>query len=81
MELAFALFGVLALVAGLLVRWRIRAFTRRAPPEVTDEVVRRIEEVGSLETDEPEPLDPERIREEEERFWSETWDRPENLWD
>lgn len=70
--------GGLALAAGVAVRWRIRRVRRRdGAVGVDDEAVRRIEETGRLETDEREPLDHDRIREEEDRFWSETWDEPD----
>lgn len=74
--------GLLALAAGVIARWRIRRVTRREDgPEVDDEAVRRIEDEGRLETDEREPLDRDRIREEEDRFWSETWDEPDGpIW-
>lgn len=76
--LSLILLGVVALAAGIVVRWRIRRETRRDErPEVDDETVRRIEEEGQVETDEREPLDRDRIRREEDRFWAETWDRPE----
>jgi len=72
------LLGVLALAAGVAVRWRIRRVTDRGDgPAVDDETVRRIEEEGRIETDEREPLDRDRIREEEDRFWAETWDEPD----
>ena len=38
-------------------------------------MIRRIEEQGSIEMD--EPLDFDHIREEEERFLNETWDLPD----
>ena len=79
-DLFLGLGAVGVLVAGLLVRRRVREVTRRSPPEVDDEVLRRIEEEGVVPSDDPGPLDEEAIREEEDRFWEETWDRPENLW-
>ncbi len=74
--------GLLALAAGVVARWRIHRVTRREDgPDVDEETVRRIEEEGRLETDEREPLDRNRIREEEDRFWSETWDEPDGpIW-
>lgn len=70
---------LLALAAGLLTRYRIRRRTSRDGVEVTDDVVRQIEHEGEVQTDEPEPLDREEIREEEDRFWEEYWDEPEPL--
>ena len=81
LDLLFGFGALLILAAGLLVRWRIREATRRRPPEVTEEALRRIVEEGVLRNDDPGPLDEESIREEEDRFWSESWDRPENLWE
>lgn len=72
------LLGLLALAAGVAARWRIhRVKDRGEGPEVDDAAVRRIVEEGRIETDEREPLDHDRIREEEDRFWAETWDEPD----
>lgn len=73
----WAAFMVLAFVAGLSVRTRTRERIRRPGPHVDDEAVRRILETGSLVTDEDEALDLEEIAEEERRFWSESWDDPD----
>jgi hypothetical protein len=80
-DLLFGVGAALLLGAGFLVRWRIRESTRRRVPEVTEETLRRIEEEGVLRNDDPGPLDEEAVREEEDRFWEESWDRPENLWE
>ena len=80
MSYVFLGLAVLVLVAGFVVRWRIRERTRSEDFQVTDEVMRQIEREGRVRTDEREPLDRDRIREEEDRFWSETWDEPENFW-
>jgi len=64
-----------------VLRWRIRRALRRGPPEVTDDIVRRIEEEGFVPSDDPGRLDEEAARREEERFWGETWDRPEDPWE
>lgn len=69
------LLAALALVAGVLY---LRRFAPVAgEPRLTDDMVRKIEEDGWLPVEEAEPLDLEEINEEEERFWSETWDEPE----
>lgn len=81
MSYLFLGLALLVLVAGVVVRWRIRRHTDRGDLEVTDDVVRQIERVGRVRTDEREPLDRDRIREEEDRFWSETWDEPESYWE
>lgn len=70
--------GGLAVAAGVAVRRRIRRVRRReGRVELDDEAIRRIEETGRLEVDRREPLDHDRIREEEDRFWAETWDEPD----
>jgi uncharacterized membrane protein len=69
--------ALLVLAAGVAVRMRVRSATRREEVELDEEMIRRIEEEGRLETDEREPLDWDEIREEEDRFWSETWDEPD----
>lgn len=81
MSYLFLGLALLVLVVGVVVRWRIRRHTDRGDLEVTDDVVRQIERVGRVRTDEREPLDRDRIREEEDRFWSETWDEPESYWE
>lgn len=70
----FALGGVLVAVAGWGVRRRLRRMKARG---LTDGQVRRIEASGRVELD--EPLDLEEAADEEERFWSETWDEPEPM--
>jgi hypothetical protein len=66
--------ALLAAVAAYLYRARLRAY--RHGTALSDEQIRRIEEQGRVELD--EPLDLAEIREEEERFWEETaWDEPE----
>lgn len=72
-------FAVLAAVAAGFVLRRRR---RQRPPRagwLTDGMVAEIIARGRIETDAgPElPLDWEEIRREEDRFWSETWERPE----
>ncbi|MGH7545786.1 MAG: hypothetical protein ACREKI_06345, partial [Gemmatimonadota bacterium] len=74
-----AFLAVLAAVAAGLVLRRRR---RLRPPRagwLTDRMVAEIIARGRLETDDgPElPLDWEEIRREEDRFWTESWDRPE----
>jgi hypothetical protein len=67
----------LALAACVVCLRRLRAVT--AAPRLTDDMVRRIEEEGVLRAEEDEPLDLHEISDEEERFWSESWDEPEEL--
>ncbi|RMH14741.1 MAG: hypothetical protein D6701_10970 [Gemmatimonadetes bacterium] len=74
-------------VLGLLLVWvwvahRRRLEALRRPPDVTldDADIQRIVEEGILETPEDEPLDLDRIRDEEAEFWREEgWDEPEPM--
>lgn len=73
----FAL-GVLLVWHWVSSRRRLRAAILTAPPEVDDAAVRQIESDGTLETDEDDALDLERIADEEDEFWSsESWDPAE----
>lgn len=70
--------GMLAVVGGAVVRRKLGASLEDAEPAVDDDAVRRILETGTLTLDQEPPLDMDEIEEEEERFWSETWDEPED---
>ena len=70
----FVALAVLVALAGWRVRQRLRDQTRSG---VTDEVVRQIETVGRVDAEDVEPLDMERVRAEEDEFWAQTWDEPE----
>ncbi len=74
--------GLLALVlaAAVTLRARRRRAFRRRGPRVDDAVIVQIIERGEVWVDEDEPLDLEEIDEEEERFWSESWDEPSGDW-
>lgn len=74
--LLFAGLAVLVVVAGVLARKRI---PRSRGPRVTDDIVRRIETVGRVDAEDVDPLDEDEIRDEEDAFWSQTWDEPEEL--
>lgn len=76
-SLLFLGMAMLALAAGLLVRSRLRRRGRKRG--LTDEMVRRIEREGELRYDGQRRLDLEAIREEEEAFWEQTWDEPQEL--
>ncbi|MBW3553230.1 MAG: LPXTG cell wall anchor domain-containing protein [Gemmatimonadetes bacterium] len=69
----FAGGALLVAGAGLLVRRRMS----RLRGGLSDEAIRAIEEYGRIAVD--EPLDLDEAAEEEERFWSESWDEPEPL--
>jgi hypothetical protein len=72
------LIGALAALAALGCArhlLRVRA-VRRGADALTDDAIRAIETGGRIEVE--DPLDPEEIREEEERFWQEErWDESE----
>lgn len=65
----------LLLVGAVLYRRRLRRYRAAPPTTLDDDLVRRIEMEGSIELD--DPTDRDQVRQEEERFWSESWDRPE----
>ena len=74
------LFVALAVLVAA-VGWRVRSRLRRQIRSgVTDEIVHQIETVGRVDAEDIEPLDLERARAEEDEFWAETWDRPEEEW-
>jgi hypothetical protein len=70
-------FGALAVLGGLTVRGRVRDARARNRPRLDDEAVRRIVETGRWAEDDEPPLDLDEIDDEEERFWAEEWDEPE----
>ena len=70
----FVALAALVAVAGWRVRHRLRHQTRGG---VTDEVVHQIETLGRVDAEDVEPLDMERARAEEDEFWAQTWDEPE----
>ncbi|WP_419162537.1 hypothetical protein [Candidatus Palauibacter sp.] len=73
----FLALAVLVAVAGWEVRRRLRHQTRSG---VTDEVVHRIETLGRVDEEDIEPVDLEQVRAEEDEFWAQTWDEPEEDW-
>jgi len=70
---------VLVIAACIFVYVRRRASFSRQAPHVDDAAVRAIVETGALSVEEDEPLDMREIEAEEERFWRETWDEPEEV--
>jgi hypothetical protein len=68
----FAVGGVL--VAGAWIGYR-RRLSRVRREGLDEGAIRQIESHGRLEVD--DPLDLEEAAEEEERFWGESWDEPE----
>ena len=71
--------GALFAYAWISMRRKIRKSIEVPPPRIDENDIRRIEEEGTLLTDDPEPLDLEQIGREEDEFWRETWDEPEEL--
>ena len=71
--------GGLVVWAWISMRVRIRKALEIPPPQIDDDDIRQIEEAGTLATDDPPPLDLERIRREEDEFWEQTWDEAEEL--
>lgn len=69
--------STLVLAAGVTLHLRRRELLASDRPKLDDEAIRRIVETGELLVDEDEPLDLEEIDQEEERFWSESWDEPD----
>jgi len=73
----WAALAALTVAAGWSLYERRRRLSGRGPV-VDDEAIRRILDTGELHVDEDEPLDLAEIDAEEERFWSETWDEPDD---
>lgn len=73
-------FGALVGAAWVTIRARRRAAFGPRRPLVDDHVVRQIIEEGEVVIDDDDPLDLREIDDEEERFWSESWDEPGNDW-
>ena len=59
------------------MRIRIKKSLEITPPQIDDDEIQRIEDTGVLLTDDPSPLDLDKIREEEEDFWAQSWEVPE----
>jgi hypothetical protein len=71
-------FALLTVAAGVTVHARRRAAFGRVPV-VDDDLIERIIECGEISVDD-DPLDLDVIDDEEERFWSESWDEPSGDW-
>ncbi len=70
----------LAMAAGVSLRARRKEAFGVHPPVVDDDVIRTIIDSGVVHVDEDEPLDLREVDDEEERFWSESWDEPSGDW-
>jgi hypothetical protein len=77
--LLWFLLSGLVVYAWIGMRRKIRKSLQVPPPHVDDQDVRQIEEIGTLITDDPAPLDLDIIREKEDEFWEQTWDEAEEL--
>ena len=71
--------GAFVAYAWISMRRNLKRSFEVPPPRIDEDDIRRIEEEGALLTDDPEPLDLERISREEDEFWRETWDDAEEL--
>lgn len=72
-------FALLAVAAGVTLHVRRRDAWVRVPV-VDDVVVDQIIRTGQVFVEDDEPLDLDQIDDEEERFWSESWDEPTGDW-
>lgn len=75
-ELLFVGLALLVAVGGVLARRRVKA----ARGGLTDDLVRQIETVGRVDAEDVDPLDLEGARDEEDAFWAQTWDEPDEDW-
>jgi hypothetical protein len=67
---------VLMVAAAVRLHVRRKELTASPVPRIDDAAIMAILEKGELTVDD-EPLDLREIDEREERFWSESWDEPE----
>ena len=70
---------ILVRAAALRMYMRRKELFSSDVPVLDENAIQTILEIGEISTDEDEPLDLEEIDEEEERFWRESWDEPEEL--
>jgi hypothetical protein len=73
----WALLSGLVVAAGWKAYARRRAVIGRSVPRLDDEAIRAILATGAVAAETDEPLDLSEIQDEEERFWAESWDEPE----
>ena len=67
----------LVVASGVNLRLKLRERLGAGTPVVDDRAIRAILEEGVLTTEDDPPLDLDEIDEEERRFWSESWDEPD----
>ena len=70
---------ILVMAAALRMYMRRKELFSSDVPVLDENAIQTILEIAEISTDEDEPLDLEEIDEEEERFWRESWDEPEEL--
>ena len=70
---------VLVVTAGVSLRMQLRDRVEKNRPSVDDAAIEEILATGALTTDEDSPLNIEQIDDEEQKFWSQTWDKPDEL--
>jgi hypothetical protein len=75
-ELLWIGIAILVAAAGIAVRRGERG--RRG---LSEDLIRQIETTGRIDREDVEPLDIDEIREQEDEFWAQDWDRPESLGD
>ena len=68
---------VLVVTAGVNFRVQLRDRVEKNRPSVDDAAIEEILATGALTTDEDSPLNIEQIDDEEQKFWSQTWDKPD----
>lgn len=72
--------AVLAMAAGVSLRARRKEAFGASTPVLDDDLIAQIIDRGEIYVDEDEPLDLNEVDDEEERFWSESWDEPSGDW-
>ncbi len=72
--LLFSGLAIVVLIAGFAARRRVREAKTGG---LTDELMRQIETEGRLDVEDVEDLDVGEARAEEDEFWSQTWDEPD----
>ena len=69
-------FTALVVAAGLRLHIRRKEALASSVHVVDDEAIEQILQIGELRVEDSDPLDQDEIDDEEERFWSESWDEP-----
>lgn len=77
LETFFLLLSIVVIVGALVMRGRVRRRVRGDDPMTDDPVLRDILSGSDAHDEDAEPLDEDRIREEEDRFWEQEWDDPD----